>query len=366
MVRKVNKILLIILAFLFTLVNEVLYSQGEINIEKYLDGVEVRDICSDGNALWFASNGDGIIKLDLRNGRWDSYSKKRGNLQDNFFYSIAATKRFVFAGSADGLFIMSKRSGRWIKRKFAKGGQYSNWIRSIKYDKYEKAFWIGRFLYLTKYDIRKRRFKDFDLTQKGNEKTNTINTIAVDGDSLVWFGTEGGLMRYDKKYPLQNEDAITFYDNSYNYFLGEGEMVSITDILFEQSNIWIGTDEFITKENPDFNLGGLFKFDRKNSWTRFTTEDGLKGNGIYSLALVGKYIWVSTYQFDKKLRETYGRGVAIIDRTNDKVIPLYDKRLPNTVYKIFFDGKNVWLGAKSGVYKITLTNNFSDSILKNN
>ncbi len=361
-----NGFRLIILAFVLFLSHDALYSQSKIRIEKYLNGVEVRDICSDGRTMWFASNGEGIIKLNLKNGRWDSYSKEKGNIQDNYFYSIAVTKRFVFAGSADGFFMMDKRHGRWLKRKFAKGGQYSNWIRSIKYDKYEKAVWIGRFMYLTKYDLRKRRFKDFDLTRKGNKKTNTIKTIEIDGDSLVWFGTEGGLLRYDKKYPLQDESAITFYDNSYNYFLGEGEMVSISDILFEQHNIWIGTDEFITKENPDFNLGGLFKFDRKNSWKRFTTEDGLRGNGIYSLALVGKYIWVSTYQFDKKLRETYGRGICIIDRTNDKIIPVYDKRLPNTVYKIFFDGKNVWLGAKNGVVKIFLDNKFNNSILQNN
>ncbi len=358
--------------FYFTLVsllvvfNGYFYSQSKIKIEKFLDGVEVRDICSDGDFIWFASNGEGIIKLNLKNGRWDSYSKEKGNIQGKYFYAITATKKFVFAGSADGFFMMNKRHGKWLKRKFAVGGQYSNWIRSVKYDKYENAVWIGRFMYLTKYDLRRRRFKDIDLTRKGNKKTNTITTIAIDGDSLVWFGTEGGLMRYDKKYPIQDQSAITFYDNSYNYFLGEGEMVSISDILFEQNNIWIGTDEFITKENPDFNLGGLFKFDRKNSWKRFTTEDGLRGNGIYSLALVGKYIWVSTYQFDKKLRQTYGRGLVIIDRTTDKVIPPYDKRLPNVVYKIFYDGRNVWLGTDNGVVKIFLDSKFVKSILKNN
>jgi len=359
-----NKKILMI-AMLFLSLTNALYSQGEVDIQKFLDGVEIRDICSDGKSVWFASNGEGIIRLDLKNGRWSSYSVEKGNIQNNFFYAIAVTKRFVFAGSTDGFFMMNKRHGKWLKRKFAKGGQYGNWVRAVKYDKYENAVWIGRFMYLTKYDIRRRRFKDFDLTRKGNVKTNTITTIEIDGDSLVWFGTEGGLQRYDKKYPLQNEDAITFYDNSYNYFLGEGEMVSISDILFEGENIWIGTDEFVTKENPDFNLGGLFKFDRKNSWKRFTTDDGLRGNGIYSLALVGKYIWVSTYQFDRKMREKYGRGVCIIDRTDDKLIPLYDKRIPDTVYKIFYDGENVWLGSDNGVVKIKLDNKFRKSILKN-
>jgi len=353
-----------ILFFVFILLGFGKYSAQELKIKRYFKGAEIRDICKDGSALWFATNGNGIIKLNLRTKRITGFSTSKGNIDNNYFYSIAASPKFIWAGSTDGLFIYFKNSSRWIKRKFAVGGQLSNWIRSIKYDKYSKAVWIGRFMYLTKFDIRRRRFKDFNITRKGNKKSNTIKTIAVDGDSLVWFGTEGGLQRYDKRYNIEDESAITFYDNSYNYFLGEGQMVSISDILFERNNIWIGTDEFVTKENPDFNLGGLFKFDRINTWKRFTTEDGLGGNGIYSLALVGRYIWVSTYQFDRKLRTTYGRGISIVDRTNNRIIRIVNKSIPKTIYKIYFDGKTIWLGTSSGVVRIFINNSFYNSILK--
>ncbi len=352
----------IIYFLIFTFGNGV--NAQSFKIRRYFKGAEVRYICKDGSSLWFATNGTGIIKLNLRNGRITGYSVEKGNLDNNYFYSIAASPRFIWAGSTDGLFIYMKSSGRWVKRKFAVGGQLSNWIRSIKYDRYAKAVWIGRFMYLTKFDLRRRRFKDFDITRKGNKKSNTIKTIAVDGDSLVWFGTEGGLQRYDKRFKIEDESAITFYDNSYNYFLGEGQMVSITDILFERNNIWIGTDEFVTKENPDFNLGGLFKFDRVNFWTRLTTEDGLGGNGIYSLALIGRYIWASTYQFDRKLRTKYGRGISIIDRTNNRITRLVSDKIPQTIYKIFFDGKTIWLGSNTGVFRIYLTDSFYNSIFK--
>ncbi|RMD49931.1 MAG: hypothetical protein D6830_03850 [Ignavibacteria bacterium] len=326
--------------------------------EKALEGTKVFDITSDSKYIWFATNGDGIIKLNKKTGRWDSYNDENSNLTNSFFHSIAADKKYVYAGSSDGLFILDKRRNKWIKRKFGKGGQLSNWIRAIKYDEKSNAVWIGRFKYLTKFDIRRKRFKDFDLTQKGNLKTNTIKTIELENNKYVWFGTEGGLLRYDKSRDLDDEFAVTYFDNSYNYFLGQGEMISISDILFEQGFIWIGTDELITEDNPDFNLGGLFRFDRKNEWIRLDTKDGLPGNGIFSIELVGKYLWVSTYQFDRKNREKYGRGLTIIDREDLSIKPILNSSIPQNIYKIYNDGDNVWLGTDNGVVKIKLENEF--------
>ena len=46
------------------------------------------------------------------------------------------------------------------------------------------------------------------------------------------------------------------------------------------------------------------------------------------------------------------------------VKPVNDERIPNNVYKIFFDGTNIWLGTNEGTFKINLTNklipNFKD------
>ncbi len=216
--------------------------------------------------------------------------------------------------------------------------------------------WIGRFQYLTKYDLKTKRFIDYNLTINKNEKTNTIKTIFVDGDSIVWFGTEAGLHKYNKEKDLNAPDAITFFDNKYNYFNGEGEQVSISSILIERDYIWLGLDEFITKERPEFNIGGLYKYNRKNEWLRFDNSKGLPGNGIYDLERTGNYIWASLYQFGKDTKETYGRGIALINRLNNKIIPINDERIPKSVNKIFFDGRFIWLGTESGLIKINLYN----------
>lgn len=345
-----------ILILIFFIINFSVFAQEEFDLDFFLSGSEVTDISSFGNEIWFATNGNGLFRYLKKENKWDQFSTSRGNLQHDFFYCVAANNEFIWAGSIDGLFIYEKKRNSWTKRKFGLGGQLSNWIRSIKYDEYEKAVWIGRFQYLTKFDEKTKRFTDYNLTVKGNQKTNTIKTIRVDGDSLVWFGTEAGLHKYNKSKDLNNPNSITFYDNRFNYFNGEGEQVSISALLTERNNLWIGLDEFITAERPEFNVGGLFRFNRRNDWVRFDGSKGLTGNGIHDIELTGNFIWASVYQFGKATKEVYGRGLVLINRLTNQVIPIRDERIPQSVNKIFFDGIFLWLASDKGLAKINFFN----------
>lgn len=351
-----------ILFLFFILFGINVHAQEQSDLEFFLGGSQVMDITSDGSNLWFATNGNGIFKYMPKTNAWMQYSTSFGNLQHDFFYCIAANEDYVWAGSTDGLFILDKKHNSWTKRKFGLGGQLANWIRALTFDKYKRSLWIGRFKYLTKFDLKEKKYSDYDLTVRGNEKTNTIKSIQVDGDSLVWFGTEAGLHKYDKTKDLNDKNSLTFYDTKYNYFDGEGEQVSITSILFERNFVWIGLDEFITPERPEFNLGGLFRFNRKNDWLRFDDSKGLPANGIYDLERTGKYIWVSLYQFGKNTKETFGRGIVLIDRMTNQIIPIRDDRIPQTVYSIFFDGTKLWLGTESGLIKVNFFNKLAQWI----
>jgi len=350
------KILMFVIPFLFFLTSETLPQGDSLSVVNYLPGVKVFDISGDAKSIWVASNGNGIFRFDKKNGKWKNYSSDDNSLNYDFFYCIDTDDSYVYAGSTDGLFILDKKRERWSKRKFGQGGQLSNWIRAVKYDKVDDVVWIGRFKYLSRLDIKKRRFNDYDLTVDGNKKTNTIKAIAVDGDSLVWFGTEGGMHKYDKSRNIDDSSAVIFYDNKLNYFHGEGETISISALLFEQNNLWIGLEEFITETRPEFNLGGLYKFNRRNDWIKFDVTNGLPGNGIYDIERTGNYIWVSCYQFGERTKEFYGRGLAVINSLEEKVIHINDDKIPATVYTIYYDGKNLWLGSDNGVYVIDLTN----------
>lgn len=334
----------------------VTFGQTGQKFDTILDGITIHDMCSDGQNLWIATNGSGIFKYDTKTNKLENYSTSLGNIKHDFFYCLAANENFVWAGSTDGLYVLDKKSNIWTPRKFGKGGQLGNWIRSLAYDKYANVLWIGRFQFLTKYNLKSKQFEDFDLTIQGNQKTNNIKKVIVDGDSLVWFGSEAGLHKYNKKKNLIAPGAMLFYDTKFNYFNGEGEQVSITSLLFEQKNIWIGLDEFITPDRPQFNIGGLYKFDRRNEWKRYDASGGLAGNGIFCLEKTGNYIWAGLYQFGQSSKESYGRGIALINRLNNQVRVLNDANIPSTVYCMYFDGNFMWLGTNSGIVKIPITN----------
>ncbi|MBI9073140.1 MAG: hypothetical protein JEY94_16175 [Melioribacteraceae bacterium] len=347
------------LFFLFIFIS-IINAQDKDQIIHSLDGAIIYDVCGDKDNLWAASYGNGVYQYSKKKNKWINYSTKNNALPHDFFYCITSNEKYVWAGSSDGLFIFDKRTKRWKKRKFGKGGQLSNWIRSIAYDKHLDAVWIGRFKYLTKLDIKKRRFTDYDLTVEGDDKTNTIKSIKIDADSLVWFGTEAGLHKYKKARRFHDKGAVTFYDNSRSYFNGEGETVSISTLLFEQGNIWIGLDEFVTRQKTDYNVGGLYRFDRGNEWLRFDMDDGFYGNGIADLELIGNQIWAALYQFHPDTKEQFGRGIALIDRKTFEVTMIPESEMPSAVFSIYFDKKYVWLGTSKGIFKIDLTNKLAN------
>lgn len=351
--------------FILLLIGLKVTAQPNLEIESFLPGVSVTDICSDGSDIWITTDGRGIYKYSSEKESWKNYSTQKNNLKHDFFYCIASSDKYVWAGSSDGLFIFDKRRKRWSKRKFGKGGQLGNWIRSLEYDKYDRILWIGRFKNLTRFDLKKRRFTDFDLTVNGNEKTNTIKTIKVDGDSLVWFGTEAGVHKFYKSIDLSDPKSRYFYNNSRNYFNRDGKSISISTILIEQNNVWFGLDEFITKNNPDYNVGGVYKFNRQNEWIRFDKTDGFEANGIYDMEVTGKYIWVSLYQFNIEKKEPFGQGIVLIDRISGEVKTLNGSEIPSEVYSLLYDGTSIWLGSKNGITKINLSTRFIPSFTNN-
>ncbi|MFL6464097.1 MAG: two-component regulator propeller domain-containing protein [Bryobacteraceae bacterium] len=119
---------------------------------------------------------------------------------------------------------------------------------------------------------------------------NTVRAILQDHEGYIWFGTEGGLVRFDglKFVVFDAENTRALRSNS------------ITGLLEDKTGtLWIGTTEGITRlHNAEFQT--------------YTTEDGLPANHIWSLHLDrAGVIWVTTPEgtahFD---RNYFIRGTA--------------------------------------------------------
>ena len=184
------------LSLIILLISFSIFPQVESQL--YLENAIIESIKGDGNFIWVATYGQGIFRYSQKEDKWFNYSTKKENLENDLFYNLAVSKDFVWAGSGDGLFTFDKKKGQWRKRKFAQGGEMGNWIRSLCYDPSQNILWIGRFKNLTRLEVAKQKFSDYNLTTNNDSKTNNIISIKLDGDSLIWFGSESGVHIYNK------------------------------------------------------------------------------------------------------------------------------------------------------------------------
>jgi len=343
----------------FFLCSVLISAQETPSIEYFLEGAIVSEMTGSQDEIWIATYGRGIYHYSVKDDKWENYSTSKGNLQQDFFYCVTFNEDFVWAGSSDGLFTLDRKRNSWRKRKFGMGGELGNWIRSIEYDKDFNSVWIGRFKYLTRFDITKQRFFDYDLTVGGNVKTNNIKYIKLDGDSLVWFASEVGVHKYDKSKSIEDKSSLQFFDNRNNRFNEEGDAVAIADMICEDENIWFGLEEFVTVQKPEFNVGGVYEYNRKVSWERFDMQSGLPGNGIFCMAKTGNTLWASTYEFNRQNKDQIGKGIALINRVTKKISVITKDELnlrSDKILSMYFDGRNMWLGTDSGLLRIRLVN----------
>ena len=97
-------------------------------------------------------------------------------------------------------------------------------------------------------------------------KGNLIKSITSDSKGNMWFGTDMGLVKFD------GQNWTPYLEN-----------VSIRGVEKDAlGNLWVGTFG-----------NGVYKYD--GTWTRYTKQNGLLDNKIWSLAIDSKgYKWFAT------------------------------------------------------------------------
>jgi ligand-binding sensor domain-containing protein len=345
--------------FLFILFcSSVITAQNKIS-DTFLEGAIISSFRMENGEIWVSTYGQGIFHYSVKESKWENYSTSRNNIEQDFFYCIAVSKDFVWAGSGEGLFTFDIKRKTWAKRKFSLGGELGNWIRALYYDKAANILWIGRFINLTRFDVSTRKYSDFDLSNNGDPKANNFKVIKPDGDSLIWFGTESGVFKYYKGQRIENPASRHYISNKTNGFKGEGETVSLSDFYFDASNVWFGTDEFITPQKPKFNVGGIYRYNRKSGWDKISSEDGLEGNGIYCLENTGRKMWAGLYSFDVDAKKDDPKGLVLIDRVRNKAVTISLDELGIKSRKIScmeFDGDFLWFGTDNGLCRLRISN----------
>lgn len=323
------------------------------------EGAKITGFVREGENIWISTYGNGIFYYDAASNNLVSMNEDEKGVKDRLIYCIEANENYVWAGTSDGLLIYEKSKRTWKKRKFAEGGEYGNWIRGLKYDKSTGLLWIGRFINLSILNVKKQKYDDFSLARDEETSTNNVKGFFIEEDRYVWIVTEGGLYKFDKANGEFSPGLCQFITNKDGYFRSEGMRVSVNSIVFDKEYIWFGNQDRRSAEFPDFNIGGIYRYNRKAKWDKIDSRTGLRGNGVYSLLRIGNTIWAGTYEYDTEKKIEYGRGVTIIDRNSAKILAANpsDLNIPvNDIYQMEYDHGFVWLASNNGLWRIDLSN----------
>lgn len=162
--------------------------------------------------------------------------------------------------------------------------------------------------------------------------------LLIDRNGIIWAGTNDGLFRFDGSSFVEfklPDPEIT--DPSYKWVRGK-----IWCIMEDShGNLWFGRDGY-----------GACKYDGE-SYTHFTTKDGLCSNNVASIAEDDRgHIWFGSITSDFPEFKKEG-GLSRYDGNTIRKFPELEGLIQNDIYTVYKDKSgSIWVGAVNfGAYR---------------
>lgn len=237
----------------------------------------------------------------------------------------------LWFGTGDGI---SKFDGKSFINYSKESGLINNMISYLLIDS-KGIFWVGTWGGV--YTFNGTEFEQFTIpypkvdTKINPDTKDWITSILEDSKGNIWIGRSG-------------YGACKFDGDSFTHFttkdgLNSNSVQSIAED--KEGNIWIGT-RVAEKDNADpekrFGKGGLNKYDGEK-FTHFTDIKGLHENDVYAIFNDrSNNLWVSTI------------ANGVYKYSNNTFV---NYNVPTSIMEISRDNKGtVWLGCAGGLYKI--------------
>jgi len=242
----------------------------EAHLISGFSNAQITSVVAGSRNVWFGTLG-GLIRFDKRNNNWRTYTVAYGLANDQIS-KLARDKDFLWIATASGV----------SKLHLNTVGSDSMRIESLKlpshriiqvYDlaQQDNLLWMA-----TEFGV----YVHNKLTGEGgyfnglDENIVGRPTFAISAwGEEIWFGTDEGVSGFNS---VTNEwlesPAVTYKTEA-----------GINRILATRQATWVATND------------GVLKYDKEmQRWRRFTVQDGLSDNRVYSLQLEGDYIFFGT------------------------------------------------------------------------
>ena len=249
--------------------------------ENSISGNVVREICEDNNGnIWIGTEDAGLNKMQIATGKITHFQPTgaSGSISYSNIHGLLVNGDELWIGTFEhGLDVMNIKTGKVIRHYVSsdKNLLRSNFIYSI----YRTN--TGEILLATTrgiYTYNKQHDEFIPLA--GIPLFNWYTTILKDKDGIIWAGTFGNGVNYINT--KTGKGGNLRYDTKNKNSLSSDRV----NCIFEDSkkNLWFATE------------GGLCKFNRKtNDFKRLTTTNGFPSNFTISiLEDEEKYLWIST------------------------------------------------------------------------
>ena len=209
------------------------------------------------------------------------------------------------------------RQGLWQSLS-DEDGLPSSLVLAILQDR-QGDLWFGTAGGVSRYDGA--QFTTF--TTENGLAHNRVSSIVEDRQGNLWFGTWGGVSRYDGQHFTTFTTADGLAHNHVNDMAED-----------RQGNLWFGTGSLANEG------AGVSRFDGSH-FTTFTTADGLAHNHVNDMVEDQKgNLWFGTA----------GGGVSRYDEQEFVTFTAADGLGGNSVYSIMEDRQgHLWFGTRGGV-----------------
>lgn len=316
------------------------------------DGVFVRSLAVDTHdqSIWVGTSA-GVLEIDLASYDMRAIYSRKDGLANEYVFSIMVDSEGSKWFGTNGGGMTRYRNGEW-KTFFPMHGLADYWVYSFG-EAQDGSLWVGTWGGANQFSRTDDKFTATYVKELVNE---WVYGIASDDQGHMWLGTEGGISMFDgtrwhgfthedgigapnkKNLPVSQNTGLGTRERHDLSVLSEGQQTYNPGYVFSvlvaaDGKVWAGT------------WGGGVSFYDGKTWQNLTTEEGLAGDIVYSIAQDSDGVfWFGTNnglsRFDGKAWQTFSKGTGngLIDDNVYSVIAL--------------PSGEVWAGTRGGVTRI--------------
>lgn len=226
--------------------------------------LDIRSLLLEGSKLWVGTSGSGLYVIDLNTKAVRNYTHSRGVpnsiCSDDVLCIYKDRRGNIFVGTSGGLCRYAPDSDDFLTITTI-GSMIS--VTDIAEDMYDNLWIATSNGGVFRCNMNTQRWKHFFYRRDDPSSitSNSVICLYEDMRGTMWFGTNGGgLCSFDTK----NDNFVNF--DPTNSILPNNVIYAIEQD--QSGNFWLSSSVGLIRINPL----------TKNSYRRFTAEDGLQGN----------------------------------------------------------------------------------------